>query len=145
MNVLAGCITVASAALADARIDCLDLLTGGVAAVIRQDDGVMQMVSDPNPSEHENIVSACVVGYLSNREELTETWVKGDLPVSSSKGSFATEDLIDTAIQAARGGQVVLQEVIKESAEQGLRRSKKAAALAIAKEGTESNDVEMKL
>ena len=34
MNVLAGCITVASAAIADARIDCLDLATGGVAALV---------------------------------------------------------------------------------------------------------------
>ena len=145
MNVLAGCITVASAALADARIDCLDLLTGGVAAIVRQMDGDLLMVSDPNPSEHENIVSACVVAYLSNRDELTETWVKGDLSLSSSKASFAMEDLINAAVRAARSGYAVLQEVIKESAEQSLLHSKKAAALVIAKEDATLNDVEMKL
>lgn len=34
MNVLAACINVASAAVADARIDCLDLIAGGVSAVV---------------------------------------------------------------------------------------------------------------
>ncbi|KAF2459144.1 3' exoribonuclease family, domain 1-domain-containing protein, partial [Lineolata rhizophorae] len=34
LSVLAGCITVASAALADAGIDCLGLVAGGVAALV---------------------------------------------------------------------------------------------------------------
>ncbi|KAG5927075.1 3'-5'-exoribonuclease, partial [Claviceps africana] len=34
MTVLSGCITVASAAIADAGIDCVDAVTGGVAALV---------------------------------------------------------------------------------------------------------------
>ena len=35
MNILAGCITAASAAIVDAGIDCVDLISGGVAALVR--------------------------------------------------------------------------------------------------------------
>ena len=36
MNVLSGCITVAAAAIADAGIDCVDTVSGGVAALVKQ-------------------------------------------------------------------------------------------------------------
>ena len=36
LGVLAGAITCASAAIADAGIECLDLVSGGVAALVRK-------------------------------------------------------------------------------------------------------------
>ena len=71
MNILAGAITVASAALMDAGIDCLDLVTGGVVASISTSYGSSHIL-DPCPSEREEIQSACVVGYLPSRDEVTE-------------------------------------------------------------------------
>ena len=53
MNVLASCITVATAALVDAKIDCLDLMTGGVAASV---EGVNLL--DPAPAENEKVEAA---------------------------------------------------------------------------------------
>ena len=110
MAVLAGCITVACAALVDAGIDCVDLVSGGVAALV---DGPAnspsgQVVLDPSPSEHANLRAACVVGYLQSRDELTEMWLKGDAGVES-------EALIDSAINAARMTRTVLAEALKES------------------------------
>ncbi|TKA61963.1 hypothetical protein B0A49_11310 [Cryomyces minteri] len=120
MNVLAGCITVASAAIVDAGIDCVDMVAGGVAAIVGNSNARRkrqletaedrQTVLDPCPSEHENLEAACVVGYLQNRDEITELWVTGN-------AGTATEDLIDRAIDAANAARGVLVEAIKEAAQ----------------------------
>lgn len=125
MNVLAGCITAASAAIADARIDCLDLVAGGVAAVVADEspDGepsAPKLMLDTDPADHRSILSACVVAYMPMRDEITELWLKGD----NSKASVGTDDkslnhetLIDGAVDAARGAHSVLAEAVRESAE----------------------------
>jgi exosome complex component MTR3 len=122
MNVLAGCLTVASAALADARIDCLDLLAGGVAAIVPGSDQTRVKLLDPRPTEHEALAAICVVGYLPTRDEITELWLKGDLPVETEASGLGLESLIDGAINAAKGVQAVLQEAVRESAEQWVRK-----------------------
>jgi exosome complex component MTR3 len=122
MNVLGGCLTVASAALADARIDCLDLLAGGVAAIVPGSDQTKMKLLDPRPTEHEALTAICVVGYLPTRDEVTELWVKGDLPVEIEASGLGLESLMDGAINAAKGVQAVLQEAVQESAEQWIQK-----------------------
>ncbi|OAX84891.1 hypothetical protein ACJ72_00743 [Emergomyces africanus] len=159
MNVLAGCITVASAAIADARIDCIDLITGGVAAFVEnpnvgnsakikapsenKEHGQL-LVLDPDPSEHQGIASACVVGYMPSRDEITELWLKGDTSnILPGSGNAATshEALIDGAVDAARGVQTVLAEAVRESAERfAMHAGKKFSSSAPITE-----DVEMKM
>jgi exosome complex component MTR3 len=110
MNVLAGCITVASAALADAGIDCVDLVSGGVAALTgSSSDENGGFVLDPSPSEHD-VRAACVVGYLQSRDEITELWLKGDSGAES-------EMLMDQAVKAATLTRTVLAEAVKEATE----------------------------
>ncbi|WPH04763.1 Hypothetical protein R9X50_00765800 [Acrodontium crateriforme] len=110
MGVLAGCITVASAALMDAGIDCVDMVSGGVAALASDERGNgTRIVLDPSPSEHD-IKAACVVGYLQSRDEITEMWMKGNAGVQ-------TEALIDEAVKAAVMTRSVLGEAVKESVE----------------------------
>ncbi|KAF2121530.1 exoribonuclease family protein [Lophiotrema nucula] len=113
LNVLAGCITVASAAIADAGIDCVDLVSGGVAAIVRnprsRGDDVVKIL-DPNPSEHQDVVAACAVGYLAGRDEITELWMKGDVGPDP-------DQLVDGATHAAVGSLSVLREVILEAVE----------------------------
>ncbi len=122
MTVLAGCITVASAALADAGIDCVDMVSGGVAALVKTSNtsgngpaghsaaGKMEVVLDPCPSEHGGIVAAAVVAYLASRDELTEVWMKGDV-------GDGQEDLIERAVDAAKASRLVLADAVKESIE----------------------------
>ncbi|KAF2672144.1 exoribonuclease family protein [Microthyrium microscopicum] len=121
-GVLAGCVTAASAALVDAGIDCIDLVSGGVAALVarplgngdddgKRDDGVGgEVVLDPNPTEHENIVAACVVAYVASKDEVTLLWLRGG---SSSETS---EKLMDGAVSAALASRGVLEEALKETA-----------------------------
>ncbi|KAK5121505.1 hypothetical protein LTR85_005338 [Meristemomyces frigidus] len=126
MGVLAGCITVASAALVDAGIDCVDMVSGGVAALVQdRQDGKKagreaQMVLDPSPSEHEEIRAACVVGYLQSRDEVTELWMKGD-------AGTQVEALVDEAVKAASLSRTVLAEAVREAMElkmgKGLERA----------------------
>jgi exosome complex component MTR3 len=121
MNVLAGCITAASAAIADAHIDCLDLVAGGVAALVSDDSAdssTPKLMLDTDPAEHRSIMSACVVAYMPARDEITELWLKGD----SSKAALengdertAHEALIDGAVDAARGAHSVLGDALRES------------------------------
>lgn len=117
MNVLSGCITVASAALADAGIDCVDTVSGGVAAVIEGEDESKEsaLVVDPVPAEHGKIVAACCVAYLPNRDEVTNLWLKGDLPASSD-GTLHLK-MLDKALHAARQADQVIVAALKESAE----------------------------
>jgi len=121
MNVLAGCITVSSAAIVDAGIDCVDLVTGGVAAVVvspqassRKSKGAEEgtlTILDPSPPEHAEIGAACVVAYLTERDEITEMWLKGDAEV-------AADLLVDKAVAAAVATRRVLMETIVETAKQ---------------------------
>ncbi|KAJ4301657.1 3'-5'-exoribonuclease [Kalmusia sp. IMI 367209] len=112
LNVLAGCITVASAAITDAGIDCVDMVAGGVAAITRGPDlsNAGQEILDPCPAEHQDIVAACAVGYLASRDEITEIWLKGDVGADH-------DELIEGATHAAVGNISVLKEVLLESME----------------------------
>lgn len=101
MNVLGGCITVAAAAIADAGIDCVDTVAGGVAALVsNSSEGEPQIVMDPIPSEHEKVLAACCVAYLPSRDEITNLWLKGNVPTSD--GSLHSK-LISRAVHASRG------------------------------------------
>ncbi|KAH7089010.1 exoribonuclease family protein [Paraphoma chrysanthemicola] len=112
LNVLAGCITVASAAITDAGIDCVDVVTGGVAAITQNQDAQAQnsiaRVLDPCPAEHKEIVSACAVAYLASRDEITEIWMKGDCGQDP-------DALIEGAIHSAVGSLAVVKEVLLEA------------------------------
>lgn len=130
MSVLSGCITVASAAIADAGIDCVDVVSGGIAALVTTSQmssdanlGVQSttIVLDPVPSEHTNILAACVVAYLPSRDEITDLWLKGKLVGTNGQSDSTTstyESLVDGAVQAALGGSHhVLAAALKEAAE----------------------------
>jgi exosome complex component MTR3 len=140
MNVLAGCITVSSAAIVDAGIDCVDLVTGGVAAVVQNpmigsktkvkgEDGGTLTVLDPSPPEHAEIGAACVVAYLAERDEIAEMWLRGDAGVSA-------EALVDQAVAAAAATRSVLVETVMETA-------KVKFPELTSKSGTEIGDVDM--
>ena len=134
MSVLSGCITVASAAIVDAGIDCVDFVIGGVAAVARPPltykqkaksrvksdyaESTYQILMDPSPAEHEDLDAFCVVGYLQSRDEVTELWVKGN---TSNRGDSQDQDetvldaLTDRAVEAAMAARRVVIEALKQS------------------------------
>lgn len=114
MNVISGCITVASAALLDARIDCLDLVAGGVAATATNEDEKTIRILDPSPSEGPLPRSACVVGYMPTRDEVTLTWAKGNIPTNNSGDLASFDMMLDGAISAAKGAHFVLRQVATE-------------------------------
>lgn len=123
MSVLSGCITVASAAIADAGIDCVDVVSGGVAAVVRgQGKQSTALVLDPVPPEHQEILAAAIVAYLPARDEITDLWVKGDIGNQAVQSS-SYEELADNAVQAALGSHRVLVAALKETADMKLGRS----------------------
>lgn len=126
MSVLSGCITVASAAIADAGIDCVDIVSGGVAALVkgREDPDTTALVLDPVPSEHEDILAACIVAYLPGRDEITDLWAKGDIGhnKASPAQNSSYEKLADNAVQAALGSNRVLVAALQETAEMKMGR-----------------------
>lgn len=119
MNVLSGCITVASAAIADAGIDCVDVVSGGVAALVADSAGgnadsdtVTSIVLDPVPLEHQAILAACCVAYLPSRDEITNLWFKGRLP-STDPGAYQT--LVSRAVHASKGTQQLITAALHEA------------------------------
>jgi len=153
MTVLAGAITAASAALVDAGIDCVDLISGGVAAVVSdvaqpaQNDTQAtpaetgtRIVLDPYPAEHEQVIAACVVGYLQSRDELTEVWMKG-----SAGAEGADDGLVDRAVEAAAAARTVLAAALRESTEERLLGTGSTAIISQESNATTKagQDVEM--
>ena len=131
MTLLSGCITVASAALADAGIDCVDVVTGGVAAVVQrlsltpqdiltENRGAtdLQVILDPCLSEHPEIVALCVVGYLQSRDEYTELWTQSNEALRLGQRGLERLSmgiLIDKAKDAASVLRLIVIEAIKET------------------------------
>ncbi|KAF2010069.1 exoribonuclease family protein [Aaosphaeria arxii CBS 175.79] len=139
LNVLSGCITVSSAAITDAGIDCVDMVSGGVAALVREPsqtgkEGALVKVLDPCPSEHQDIIAACAVGYLAGRDEITELWVRGNVQEDS-------DQLIEGATHAAFGGLTVMKEVLLESLEAKFKGFTEKSTDA--KGGDSGGDIEM--
>lgn len=114
MNVLAGCITVASAALVDAGIDCVDTVAGGVAALVNdgEQDSKPKLVVDPLASQHDKILAACCVAYLPERDEITNLWFKGDLPATDT---LLYTGMVEKGILASQSANRVLVDCLREA------------------------------
>jgi exosome complex component MTR3 len=99
MDILGCCITVASAALADAGVNCVDMVVGGVAALVcATPSSPPTVVLDPGPSHRNCIIAACCVAYLPSRNEVTNMWLKGQPHIGDE-----FYGLVQNAIQAAGG------------------------------------------
>jgi exosome complex component MTR3 len=83
-----------------------------VAEVIGE-AGKQTTIQDPAPAEHQDVAAACVVGYLAERDEITELWVKGDA------GEHA-EVLLEKAVEAAAASGSVLVDAVMEAAKSKL-------------------------
>ncbi|KAG6042153.1 hypothetical protein E4U41_004957 [Claviceps citrina] len=114
MTVLGGCITVASVAIADAGIDCVDAVTGGVAALVmaKGSDSEPQVVIDPVLSDDDTVVAACCVAYSAARDEMTNLWFRGSL---QSSDLVSRRSLIARAIMASKGTSKILLSTLVES------------------------------
>ncbi|ORY59477.1 exoribonuclease, partial [Pseudomassariella vexata] len=108
MNVLSGCITIASAAIADAGIDCVDTVAGGVAALaMKSDNTPAEIVLDPSIANYQKIIAACCVAYLPVRDEITNVWFKGQLPGADT---MIYNKMMERSLVACRSAnQVVIQ------------------------------------
>ncbi|KFH42318.1 Exosome complex component-like protein [Hapsidospora chrysogenum ATCC 11550] len=113
MNAFGSCVNVAAAALADAGIDCVDLVSGGVAALVSgKNEGETEIVLDPAPSEHETILAACCVAYLPVRDEVTNLWLKGDVP---STDPSLYRNLVARAVNASKGSNKAITASLNET------------------------------
>ncbi|GAO17755.1 uncharacterized protein UV8b_07430 [Ustilaginoidea virens] len=114
MTVLGGCITVASAAIADAGIDCADTITGGVAAIVMDSglSGEPFIVHGPMRSKNWVILAVCCVAYMTQRNDVTNLWYKGclSLPDPSMRRS-----LIARAISVCKGMHETIIETLCEA------------------------------
>ena len=127
MSLLSGCITVASTALLDAGIDCVDVVSGGAAALVQnspkgsgtrsEDISDPELVWDPSPTEHSDITAACVVGYLGSRDEVAEMWVKRGTHLSRLS-AFNGAGEIDLLIEGAVGAAAAMQPLIVKAVEE---------------------------
>ncbi|KAL8986711.1 MAG: hypothetical protein Q9169_008766, partial [Polycauliona sp. 2 TL-2023] len=135
LSLLSACITVSSAAIADAGIDCVDLVSGGVAAIVRQPPHPStpsapfptNIILDPSPSSHTQILAICVVGYLRSRDQITESWSKGDCDIiddgAAEEGETQSgfERLLERAVEAAVESRLVMDKALREAAEWKVR------------------------
>ena len=122
MAVLAGCVSVAGTALAGAGIDGVDLVSGGVAALVRRSSGTRRddggptrsiphddkydILLDPDFAEHSpaHLVAACGVAYLHSRDEVAGLWMVGEIPVGSGARDAGAEERKQTPQTPGQGG-----------------------------------------
>ncbi|KAI1383374.1 exoribonuclease [Hypoxylon trugodes] len=117
MNVLSGCVTVASAAIADAGIDCVDTVAGGVAALVaKEKKSEPCIVLDPDVAAYHKIFAACCVAYLPTRDEVTNIWFKGQLPGADA---MLYNKLVERSLVACRNSNRVLVQALNETVRQG--------------------------
>lgn len=113
MNVLSGCITVASAAIADAGIDCVDTVAGGVAALVTKDaTSPPSIVLDPAVADYHKIYAACCIAYLPTRDEVTNMWFKGQLPGADI---MLYNDMVERCLVACRNANHVVVTALKKT------------------------------
>ncbi|KAI2641212.1 exoribonuclease [Xylaria nigripes] len=113
MNVLSGCITVASAAIADAGIDCVDTVAGGVAALVATDaKSPPSIVLDPVIADYHKIYAACCMAYLPTRDEVTNMWFKGQLPGADV---MVYNNMVERCLVACRNSNRVIVTALKKS------------------------------
>jgi exosome complex component MTR3 len=111
MNVLGGCITVASAAIADAGIDCVDTVAGGVAALVAEDaTSPPSIVLDPAVADYYKIYAACCIAYLPSRDEVTNVWFKGQLPGADG---MLYNNMVERCLVACRNANRVVVTALK--------------------------------
>ncbi|KAK7745600.1 3'-5'-exoribonuclease [Diatrype stigma] len=117
MNVLSGCITVASAAIADAGIDCVDTVAGGVAALVTKGSKSQpSIIFDPAVADYQNVLAACCVAYLPTRDEVTNIWFKGQLPGADMA---IYNKMVERSLVACRNANSVVVAALKETANRG--------------------------
>ncbi|KAF8541403.1 exoribonuclease [Trichophaea hybrida] len=127
MQALAGAITCSSTAIADAGIECVDLVSAGIAAAVEKESGI-ELVMDPSPLDRYDIKAAVLVGYMAGRDELTLMWTKGDLEIVDETGkSGEFENVVDKAVGVATQMRAVLNEAVKERVVIGLEAVEKTA------------------
>lgn len=157
IQALAGAITCSSAAIADAGIECVDLVSAGTAAVVvgggggeEQDEaghgssssssataaGGVTLVMDPSPLDRHEVKAVALVGYMAGRDELTLVWTKGELEV------VGFERVVDKAVEVATQVRAVLNEAVRERPVMALEAAA-VAALKTAAKGKQPADVEM--
>ncbi|KAI5849193.1 3' exoribonuclease family, domain 1-domain-containing protein [Tricharina praecox] len=109
MQALAGAITCASAAVADAGIECVDLVSAGIAALVEVpgDEGLLTVL-DPSPLDGYDVKAAALVAYMAGRDEISLLWVRGEVEGSVFDG------VVDSAVQVAAGVRAVVNEAVKE-------------------------------
>ncbi|KAI1113384.1 exoribonuclease [Nemania sp. NC0429] len=113
MNVLSGCITVASAAIADAGIDCVDTVAGGVAALVaKTPKSPPSIVLDPAIADYHKIYAACCIAYLPTRDEVTNVWFKGQLPGADV---MLYNNLVERCLVACRDANRVVVMALKKT------------------------------
>lgn len=132
MQVLTGAITCASTAIADAGIECVDLVAAGMAALVEAKDGKDMVVMDPSPLDGWQVRAAVLVGYMAARDEITLVWSRGEVGVEEFTG------VMESAVEVATKVRGVVNDAVRERLVALLKaRGKKEGKKAI------TEDVEM--
>lgn len=97
---MAAAVNCAAAAVADAGIECVDLVAAGVAAVGQ--DGVVRL--DPVGEAR----AAALVAYMAARDEVTLVWTRGE------GGEEEMEALVESAVGVASRVRGVVNEAVME-------------------------------
>jgi len=113
-NLLAIATNAVSAAIAEARIDVVDLVSASSFALL--EDGI---VIDPS-GEEEQASFGGVVGYMASMGEITDVWISGSLEVEDEddmhidSGHVRLGESLKTVISAAADARLVVNHALME-------------------------------
>ncbi|EEB05829.2 exosomal 3'-5' exoribonuclease [Schizosaccharomyces japonicus yFS275] len=116
---IAAAITCASLAIANAKIDCIDIVTGA-SALYKQPSA--SCIVDPEESDERDAdrsTSFMLVGYMASLGQVTEVWTEGSL--SSTDLSKLLEKCTDVASKT----RLVANNVLAETEKKSIRANRK--------------------
>jgi len=114
-SLLAIATNAVSAAIAEAGIDVVDLVSASSFAVM--DEG---LVIDPTGEEEEAALAGGVIGYMASTGEITDAWITGQLEMEANgdmdldSGHVRFGEVLKTAVSAAEDARLVINHALMQ-------------------------------
>jgi exosome complex component MTR3 len=104
-SALSACITAASIALADARVELYDLVTSCTVAVVKDGEGTLVFLADPTQLEISRAQAVMCLAMLPNHKEVT-LW---------SQSGRLTSSMANEAMDLSRNGCKTMHKFMRET------------------------------
>ncbi|KAK7208160.1 3' exoribonuclease family, domain 1-domain-containing protein [Myxozyma melibiosi] len=111
-QVTAACVTTAGAALVDAGIEVLDVVTACAVKVSKEGAVSLDLDETSEDSESVDTVARGVISSMASRDEITGVWVDDDTTSESASSRSIEGEALVAVLKAANSGAVEIRKLV---------------------------------